>query len=274
MFRAIKNIFVPEKIVLSDGKEIKPPMPVTPYIIIGLLVAVYISINITGFSFKTLVNRGSYFFDIIRDMFPPDFGYASKVVSPLIETIKMSILGSIIGSFLAIPFAILSSVNITRSRVVIALVRFVLSITRTLPTLIIALLATYFFGLGTFAGTVAITIFTFGLVVKMLYEKIETVDMGPFEAMEAVGSTRLKAFIGSIMPQIASSYVAIYLYSLELNVRYAAILGYVGAGGIGVILNEKIGWRQYDQVGMVLVMLFITVVIIEQVSKYVRERLG
>nr|WP_294493195.1 phosphonate ABC transporter, permease protein PhnE [uncultured Anaerosporobacter sp.] len=274
MFRAIKNIFVPEKIVLSDGKEIKPPMPVTPYIIIGLLVAVYISINITGFSFKTLVDRGSYFFDIIKDMFPPDFGYASKVVSPLIETIKMSILGSIIGSFLAIPFAILSSVNITRSRVVIALVRFVLSITRTLPTLIIALLATYFFGLGTFAGTVAITIFTFGLVVKMLYEKIETVDMGPFEAMEAVGSTRLKAFIGSIMPQIASSYVAICLYSLELNVRYAAILGYVGAGGIGVILNEKIGWRQYDQVGMVLVMLFITVVIIEQVSKYVRERLG
>ncbi|HAB62542.1 MAG TPA: phosphonate ABC transporter, permease protein PhnE, partial [Lachnospiraceae bacterium] len=61
MFRAIKNIFVPEKIVLSDGKEIKPPMPVTPYIIIGLLVAVYISINITGFSFKTLVDRGSYF---------------------------------------------------------------------------------------------------------------------------------------------------------------------------------------------------------------------
>ncbi|RXD25036.1 ABC transporter permease subunit, partial [Acinetobacter baumannii] len=72
--------------------------------------------------------------------------------------------------------------------------RFILSIVRTIPTLIIALFATYVFGLGTFAGTVAISIFTFGIVVKMLYEKIETIDMGPFEAMEAVGATKLEAF--------------------------------------------------------------------------------
>lgn len=274
MLKAIKNIFVPEKIVLSDGKEIQPPKPIAPYVVIGLIIAIAISINVTGFSFSKLWERGSEFFDVLIKMFPPDVSYASKVVNPLIETIKMSILGSFIGSFLAIPFAMLSAVNITKSRVVIVLVRFVLSITRTLPTLIIALIATYFFGLGTFAGTVAITIFTFGLVVKMLYEKIETVDMGPFEAMEAVGATRVKAFIGAIMPQIAPSYVSICLYSLEINVRYAAILGYVGAGGIGIILNEKIGWRQYDQVGMILVMLFVTVVIIEQISKYVRERLG
>lgn len=267
-------MFKPEKIVLECGKEVQPPRPLAPYIVIGLIIAVAIAVNVTGFSLSTLFDRGNQFFVILKDMFPPDLSYASKVVTPLIETIKMSILGSIIGSFIAIPFAMLSAVNITKSKVVIVIVRFVLSITRTLPTLIIALLATYFVGLGTFAGTVAITIFTFGLVVKMLYEKIETVDMGPFEAMEAVGATRLKAFIGAIMPQIASSYVSICLYSLEINVRYAAILGYVGAGGIGVILNEKIGWRQYDQVGMILVMLFITVVIIENASKYVRERLG
>lgn len=260
--------------MLSDGKEIQPPKPLTPYIVIGLILAIAVSVKVTGFSISTIAENGSKFFDILVKMFPPDFSYASKVVTPLVETVKMSLLGSLIGSFFAIPFAMLSAVNITRSRVVVGIVRFVLSITRTLPTLIIALIATYFFGLGTFAGTVAITIFTFGLVVKMLYEKIETVDMGPFEAMEAVGATRLKAFIGAIMPQIAASYVAICLYSLEINVRYAAILGYVGAGGIGVILNEKIGWRQYDQVGMILVMLFVTVVIIEQASKYVRERLG
>lgn len=274
MFQAIKNIFKPEKLVLSDGKEIQPPRPLAPYIVIGLVIATAMAIHITGFSVSTLLERGHEFFVILKDMFPPDLSFASHVVTPLVETIKMSILGSLIGSFIAIPFAILSAVNITKSRVVIAIVRFVLSITRTLPTLIIALLATYFFGLGTFAGTIAITIFTFGLVVKMLYEKIETVDMGPFEAMEAVGATRLKAFVGAVVPQVAPSYVAICLYSLELNVRYAAILGYVGAGGIGVILNEKIGWRQYDQVGMILVMLFITVVLIEQISKYVRERLG
>ena len=179
-----------------------------------------------------------------------------------------------IGSFVAIPFAMLCSVNINKSKIVLNLVRVIMSITRTLPTLIIALIATYIFGLGTFAGTVAISIFTFGIVTKMLYERIETVDMGPFEAMEAVGATRVKAFVGAIMPQIMPSYLSICLYSLEINVRAAAILGYVGAGGIGLILNEKIGWREYDKVGMILLMLFITVVIIENISKYIRERLG
>lgn len=274
MLRAIKNIFKPEKIVLSDGQEVQPPKSIVPYIIIGLVIAVVISADVTGFSLSTVMERGQQFFVILKGMFPPDFSYAQDVLPPLVDTIKMSILGSMIGCFIAIPFAILSSVNINKSKLILNLVRLALSITRTLPTLIIALVATYIFGLGTFAGTVAITIFTFGLVVKMLYEKIETVDMGPFEAMEAVGATRLKAFIGAIMPQILPSYLSICLYTFEINVRYAAILGYVGAGGIGLILNEKIGWREYDKLGMILIMLFITVVIIENVSKYIRERLG
>jgi len=274
MLRAIKNIFKPEKIVLSDGQEIQPPKSIVPYIIIGLVIAVVISANVTGFSLSTVMERGEQFFVILKGMIPPDFSYIESVLPPLIDTIKMSVLGSMIGCFIAIPFAILSSVNINKSKLVLNLVRLALSITRTLPTLIIALIATYIFGLGTFAGTVAITIFTFGLVVKMLYEKIETVDMGPFEAMEAVGATRLKAFIGAIIPQILPSYLSICLYTFEINVRYAAILGYVGAGGIGLILNEKIGWREYDKLGMILIMLFITVIIIENVSKYIRERLG
>lgn len=274
MIRFIKNIFKPEKIALSDGREIQPPKSIIPYIIIGFIIAISAAAKITGFSISTLLNRGDQFFVILKDMIFLDFSFAESVLPPLVETIKMSILGSMIGSFIAIPFAILSSVNINKSKVILSIVRIVLSITRTVPVLIIALVATYVFGLGTFAGTVAITIFTFGLVVKMLYEKIETVDMGPFEAMEAVGATKLKAFVASIMPQVLPSYLSICLYTLEINVRYAAILGYVGAGGIGLILNEKIGWREYNKVGMILFMLFITVVIIENLSKYIRERLG
>lgn len=274
MVQAIVNIFKPEKIVLKDGKEIQPPKSVIPYVVIGLIITVVAAGKVTGFDFSVLMNRGNQFFVILTDMFPPDFSYFHSVITPLVDTIKMSLMGSIIGSFIAIPFAILCSVNINKSKVTLTVVRVVLSIIRTLPTLIIALVATYIFGLGTFAGTVAIGIFTFGLVVKMLYETIETVDMGPFEAMEAVGSTKVKAFITAIMPQILPTYLSTCLYSLEINIRYAAILGYVGAGGIGLILNEKIGWREYDKVGMILLMLFITVVVIENLSKYIRERLG
>lgn len=143
MLKAIKNIFKPEKIVLNDGREIQPPKSVLPYIIIGLVISVLVACDVTGFSLSTIIERGSEFFSILKGMIPPDFSYAKSVLSPLLDTIKMSILGSMIGCFIAIPFAILSAVNINKSKIVLNLVRFVLSITRTLPTLIIALVATY-----------------------------------------------------------------------------------------------------------------------------------
>ncbi len=270
----IKNLIKPEKIILSNGQEVQPPRSKTPFIVMGFIIALLITGDITGFSFSVIMNRGSEFFIILRDMFPPDFSMLEIIIPPLVETIKMSLLGSVIGCLFAYPVAILSSTNINKSKVLLNTVRFVLSIIRTIPTLIIALFATYIFGLGTFAGTVAIAIFTFGIVVKMLYEKIETVDMGPFEAMEAVGATKLESFNAAVAPQIMPSYLSTCLYTLEINVRAATILGYVGAGGIGLLLKEKIGWREYDKVGMILVMLFITVVIIENVSRYIRERLG
>lgn len=272
--KSLGKMFKPEKIKLANGKEIQPPTSKMPLIIFALVVVVLISVELTGFKISTLIKRGDQFFVILGDMFPPDLSYAKHVINPLIETIKMSLLGSIVGSIVAVPFAILSSVNINHNKYTLNLVRLFLSIVRTLPTLIIALVATYIFDLGAFAGTVAIAIFTCGIVAKMIYEKIETVDMGAFEAMEAIGSTRLRAFFAAIVPQILPSYLSICLYSFEINVRYAAILGYVGAGGIGLILNEKIGWREYDKVGTIIIMLFITVVSIEYLSKFIRERLG
>ena len=99
------------------------------------------------------------------------------------------------------------------------------------------------------AGTVAIAVFTFAYVGKQLYELIETVDMGAYEAMEAMGAGRAQAFLAAIQPQVLPAYLSVCLFCFEGNVRYAAILGYVGAGGLGLILNEKIGWREYEQRG-------------------------
>ena len=135
------------------------------------------------------------------------------------------------------------------------------------------LIATYIFGLGTLAGTTAIAIFTFAYIGKILYEEIETVDMGPFEAMEAMGATKVRSFISAIVPQVLPSYLSNCLFCFEGNVRYASILGYVGAGGLGLILNEKIGWREYASVGMILLALFVTVFIIETISRAARKRL-
>ena len=96
-----------------------------------------------------------------------------------------------------------------------------------LATLVSALIATYIFGLGTLAGTTAIAIFTFAYIGKILYEEIETVDMGPFEAMEAMGAAKVRSFISAIVPQVLPSYLSNCLFCFEGNVRYASILGYV-----------------------------------------------
>ncbi|SHJ79650.1 phosphonate transport system permease protein [Anaerocolumna jejuensis DSM 15929] len=263
-----------KKYELQSGKVVLRPRSKALPAFILTAVFFYISVKVTGFDMGLLKERGIQFFVILGQMFPPKVSYTGSIWTPLIDTVKMSLLGSIIGSVAAMPVAVLASTNIVKNRGVVGFIRFILSIIRTLPTLVTALIATYVFGLGTLAGTTAIAVFTFAYVGKMLYEQIETVDMGAFEAMEAMGCSRFQAFLGAVLPQVTSSYLSVCLFCFEGNVRYASILGYVGAGGLGLILSEKVGWREYDCVGMILIMLFLTVLIIEAVSHFIRVRLS
>lgn len=267
------KIFPPKTLTLSNGKQVKKPRSRAPLIALVFVVMSAVSIEVTGFDMSVLISRIKEFFVILDDMIPPRWDYMPQIWKPLFDTIKMSLLGSFIGSVLVVPFAMLASTNIIHNRLVVASMRLLLSIIRTLPTLVSALIATYIFGLGTLAGTTAIAIFTFAYIGKILYEEIETVDMGPFEAMEAMGATKSRAFISAIVPQVLPSYLSNCLFCFEGNVRYASILGYVGAGGLGLILNEKIGWREYSSVGMMLLALFVTVFIIETISRAARKRL-
>ena len=267
------KILKPKEITLSNGKVVLQPRSKAIPILILVILFSYFSVGLTGFDLKILMNRGQEFFVLLVEMFPPDWAYSSRVWGPLLDTIKMSLFGTFLGGFLAVPFAIIASSNLMKNRLIIILARLIISFLRTFPTLVIALLATFIFGLGTVAGTTAITLFTFSYLGKLLYEFIETVDMGPYEAMEAMGLGKLKAFIVSIIPQVFPIYMSNVLYCFEGNVRHAAILGYVGAGGIGLILNERLAWREYDSVGMILVLLFVAVLIIETTSRYIRSKL-
>lgn len=261
------------KYQLSNGKTVIKPRSYFLPILLLLIAFLYISIKVTGFDMKVILERGHQFFVILGQMVPPKVSYTKSIWTPLLDTVKMSLFGSLIGSVVAVPVAICASTNIVHNSGIITFLRLLLSIVRTIPTLVSALVATYVFGLGTLAGTTAIAIFTFSYVGKILYEQIETVDMGAFEAMEAMGCNRLRAFITAIFPQIIPGYLSVCLFCFEGNVRYASILGYVGAGGLGLLLNEKIGWRQYDSVGMILILLFLTVFIIESTSHYIRSKL-
>lgn len=268
------RIFPPQTITLANGHTVEKPRSRTPLIVVTLIGVLWACLALTKCDFNMLFTRGHQLFVILEKIFQPDFSYFNKVVNPLIETIQMSLIGSAIGATLALPFAVAASTNIIKSKIVVSILRFILSIVRTIPTLILAQLCALIFGLGTFAGTVAIIIFTFGVVSKMMYEAIETIDMGAYEAMQAGGANKFQSFRMACMPVILPTYLSYCLYSFEMNIRAAAILGYVGAGGLGILINEVIGWRRYDRLGMILLTLFVVVLIIENTSEYLRKKLS
>ena len=146
-----------------------------------------------------------------------------------------------------------------------------MQVLRSFPTLILALLATFLFGLGTFSGTVAITVYTFAILTRLTYEDIESAELAPYHALCAMGAAPAKVYWRAVVPGIAPSYFSNVLYLLETNVRHSSILGYVGAGGIGLLLNEKISWLEYGKVGMILFFLFLTVCVIEWISSLLSQ---
>lgn len=306
------RIFKPQVIRLSNGHTVARPRSRMPLIFVLLAAAVWLSVRLTGFDLSIISRRGHQFVVILSQIFSPDifniqedtftrFGlepgavnllsvfdgrwwqslwytmsnsFAPKVFSPLWDTLRMSVLGSFIGATLALPLAVAASTNINHNKFTVRLIRLLLNILRTLPTLVVAKIFALIFGLGTFAGTLAILVFTLGVICKMMYESIETIDMGAFEAMESFGATKLQGFWSASMKQILPTYLSYSLYALEMNVRAASILGYVGAGGLGLLIDERIGWRDYNGLGTVLLMLFILVVSIESLSRYLRKKLS
>ena len=277
----LDRIIKPRTITLPNGHTVQKPVSRVPFITVIVLAVIIISAKVTGFDFRIIINRGYQLGYILGRIFHPNWSYfggdsanTAKLFSALFDTIKMSIMGSVIGATLALPIAVLSSTNINKNKAVVWALRILLMIIRTLPTLIIAKFAALIFGLGTFAGTAAIIVFTFGVVAKMMYESIETIDMGAFEATESFGANKFQSFWSACIPQILPTYLSYCLYSLEMNIRAAAILGYVGAGGLGILINEFIGWRDYESLGAVLLALYVVVFLIENTSQYLRRKLS
>lgn len=268
------RIFKPETIVLENGHTVNRPRSRTPLIILVLIVVIAVSVEMTEFDISTIISRFSQLFVILGQIFHPDFSYFPNVIPSLIETIKMSILGTIAGCFIGLPLAILGSSNINRNKPTLLVCRFILSVLRSVPTLIYASVLALVFGLGTFAGTLAIVVFTIGIVAKMLYESIETIDMKPYEAMVSFGANTLQAFWTACMPQILPTYIDDCLYCFELNVRASSILGYVGAGGLGVLIRERTGLRAYDDLGIVLLTLFVVVFVIDLLNDWIRSKVS
>lgn len=220
----------------------------------------------SGFRISVLLSRSGEFFTILAKMFPPDWRYAASVLAPLWQTVQMSVAGTFLGAAFALPMAAVCSAAVTARPGLSAVLRAVVNVLRSVPVLVLALTASFLLGIGTLAGTAAICVYSFGILSRMTWEEMDHADMRPLETLSASGCSRAKAFCRTVLVQVFPGFQANALYVLESNVRHAAILGYVGAGGLGILLNEKIAWREYARVGMILLLLYAVVLLIEALS--------
>ncbi len=230
-----------------------------------------LSVITTHSSALVLLKRGSRFFDIAGQMIPPAWAYGSVVLQPLWATIQMSFAGTVLGACFGLIGAVLANSYINRIGWLRVLLKGIIHLIRTIPALILALFCTFLVGLGALAGTLALTIYTTAVLARMGFEDMETMNAQSARALEATGCGPWKAFMRTVLPAVLPGYVTNVLYMLEANVRHAAILGYVGAGGIGLLLNEQLAWRQYSQVGMIIFLLFLVVVTAESISEWLRH---
>lgn len=203
----------------------------------------------------------------------PDWAYSPRIIAPLLETIKMAIVGTFWGAVLGLPVAVLAASNFIKNPWVYQPLRVILNITRSIPPMVMASVFVAVFGIGAFSGVTALGIFTFGLISKLTFESIEAIDFGQVEALQAVGANKINVLRYAIMPQILPQFFSYTLYAFEINVRAAAVLGYVGAGGIGQIFEQNLAWRNFDRVGVIIIISFFVVLVIDLFSSAIRRRL-
>ena len=253
---------------MNDNKTSKNSIVAKFAVPISFLILFFLAANFTDCDLVTFWKRRNHLTDLVVDMIPPDFSYIQKILLPLFYTIQMSVTGTVLGTFFALVLSPFGAANLEFPAVMRRILRIVIQILRSFPALILALTATFLFGLGTFAGTFAITLYTFAIMTKLTYEDASAAGKKAYQALRAMGTSKYTAYIHGILPEIIPGFLTNALYLLETNVRHSSILGYVGAGGIGLLLNEKISWLEYDKVGAILLMLFLTVCVIEYFSRY------
>jgi len=200
-------------------------------------------------------------------------GYLSHVFDKMIETFEIAVWATIFSVMLSLPLAYYSSTNYTPNKISYWLARGLVSLFRAVPELISAMFLVLAFGFGPSAGILALAFHSAGFLGKFYAEDIENADKGPQQALEAIGASKLSILRYAVLPQVLPQYVAYSMYVLDRNVRMATVIGIVGAGGIGQELKGRYDMFDYGHVMTILIAIFITVFLLDQIASYIRSKL-
>lgn len=254
----------------------------------GITLIVFVLLMVSGFNLAASRNGGSFwgglahFFDYPAEVVSEAASKASELPAhfvtyfpALVETVNIAAVSTLIGALLAIVFSLLATRGLARWPRAIGVVRRFLDILRAVPDIVIALILIFILGGGPVPAMIAIALHTTGALGKLFSEVNENADLKPVDGLKSVGATWTQQMLLGVVPQVAPNWLSYTLLRFEINIRASAILGFVGAGGLGYELKNAISWGQgrYDEAGAMFLMLFLTIVIVDQISSALRNRL-
>jgi phosphonate transport system permease protein len=202
-------------------------------------------------------------------------GLLLRYLPALIETVNIAVVATLVGVAMGLGLSLLSTQGLARWPRLIPLFRRFSDVLRAVPEIVIALVLIFMLGGGPVPAMIAIALHTAGAMGKLFSEVNENADLKPIEGLASVGANWSQRMMLGVFPQVAPNYLSYGLLRLEVNIRASAILGFVGAGGIGYELRNSMTWGQgrFDEAAAIFILLFLTIVLVDQVSSHMRNRL-
>jgi phosphonate transport system permease protein len=253
----------------------KPPFIANPWVRYGLiaitLIYLYWAFSTLPFDWARISEGLPRAAKIFGGAFPPSFERASLLWTGFKESFQIAFLATLLGVFLSIPIAVMAARNVAPLPVYL-LGRTIIIVSRSFHPVIVAILFVAAVGFGPVAGILTLTLYSIGFVAKLLAEEIEEIDWGQVEAMRSVGAGYLKILIYGVFPQIMPRQIGLSMYQLDSNLRASAVVGIVGAGGIGGTLMNAFGRYDYDFALAILLMIIAIILVSEGISGWVRKK--
>lgn len=240
---------------------------------LGVVAAVVVSVRTVEVIPEFLADAPEQVVDLVTRMWPPDLAYYPETVhEAMIETLNIATVGTLLSLVLALPVGLLAARNICPYAPLNYFARLLLISSRSVNSLVWALLFVAVFGPGALAGTLAIAFRSIGFVGKLLGEAVEETAVGPIEALRATGSPWASVLTYGYWPQVKPAFWSIALFRWDINVRESAVLGLVGAGGIGMALDAALNVFEWQRVATILVAIFAVVIVAEVAVTAIRKR--
>ncbi|GGR12213.1 phosphonate ABC transporter, permease protein PhnE [Deinococcus ruber] len=242
-----------------------------------VVTAVAAGFHSTGFNFRDLWVNWPWITDFFSRATPPDAAFLSDVMGAMLITINIALIGTVVAAVFALPLSLLAARNLTQNtwltRSFYFITRTFFNVDRGVDTLILALILVAAVGLGPFAGALAMAIHSVADLGKLYSEAIENADQGPIEALESAGAPGTSVVRWGLLPQVLPLFLSYTLYRFEINFRVSIVLGFVGAGGIGFLVNETMRGGQYPKAMTALIIIVLVVNVLDFISAAVRRRL-